>query len=191
MKVPGELRRAESSIWVLSSHRLLSTPLGWSWQTQLSFSLQNIQQNRLVLLDRLDRLTISRNLRWSLLKPEAPLSFPVTHHDPGVSLLLCLTLLSFLHHRSWKYSPCRVGSILAYEYLNDTNLAVFSIPIIAVHLLLIYLLNKPLERHCSKLQWYSSGQNRLNSSSLLNFHLRVRKLPRLLSGAGPPKTDRS
>lgn len=120
MKVPGELRRAESSIWVLSLSRLLSTPLGWSWQTQLSFSLQNIQQNRLVLLDRLDRLTISRNLRWSLLKPEAPLSFPVTHHDPGVSLLLCLTLLSFLHLRSWKYSPCRVGSILAYEYLNDT-----------------------------------------------------------------------
>ena len=71
---------------------------------------------------------------------------------------------------------------LAYEYRNDTNFAVFSIHMVAVHLLLTYPLNKPLERHCSKLQWYSSGQNRLNSLSLLNFHLTVRKLPRLLSG---------
>ena len=41
-----------------------------------------------------------------------PLSSPVTHHDLGVSLPLCLTLLSFLHLCSWKYPLCRVGSLI-------------------------------------------------------------------------------
>lgn len=113
MKVPGA-EEAESSIWVTFIASASVTPWADLDRLSSSFSLQNIQQNRLVLLDRLDRLTISRNLRWSLLKPEAPSHSPVLI-KPRVSLLLCLTAFTLLSSLLRKYSPCRVGSILAYE----------------------------------------------------------------------------